>query len=113
MTLLIDVETVTVFRGGTDRKGNVNKEPSGTVGVVFGWGGASSSAGFPGDRDESSSVSAQVYVPVGADVRSRDRLERANGERYAVIGHAMWGQPTGLNVFGSEWAVFEVESMNG
>lgn len=109
---MIDLETVTVFRGGTDRKGNVDKQPHGTVGVVFGWGTANAVAGFPGDRDESAAVTSQVFVPKGADVRTRDRLERVNGERYAVIGHAMWELP-GLEVFGSEWVVFEVESMNG
>lgn len=109
---MIDLETVTVYRGGTDRKGNVDKEPHGTVGVAFGWGGAGIASGFPGDREDSAAFTAQVFVPKGADVRARDRLERANGERYAVVGHAMWDQ-LGLDVFGSEWVVFEVESMNG
>lgn len=102
-----------MYRGGTDRKGNVDKQPHGTVGVAFGWGGASASSGFPGDREDSAAFTAQLYVPQGADLRARDRIERSNGERYAVIGHPMWDQPNRLEVFGSEWVVFEVESMNG
>lgn len=110
---MIELETVTVYRGGTDRKGNVDKQPYGTVGVVFGWGGASTTAGFPGSREESTAFSAQVYAQKGADLRARDRIERSNNERYAILGHPMWLQPNGIEVFGSEWIVFEVESMNG
>lgn len=101
-----------MYRGGTDRKGNVDKQPNGTVSVAFGWGSVGLSANFPGGREESAAFAAQVYVPAGTDLRARDRIERANGERYAVIGHPMWNQPNGLDVFGSEWVVFEVESMN-
>lgn len=111
---MIDLETVTVYRGGTDRKGNVSKEPSGTARVAFGWGSASRDVKFPGEREDSADVTAQVFVPAGVDVRSRDRLQRSNGERYAVIGHAMWGGQTNtMEVFGSGWVVFEVEAMNG
>lgn len=110
---MIELETVTVYRGGTDRKGNVDKQPNGRVGVVFGWGSASIASGFPGDREDSTAFSAQVYVQRGADLQARDRIQRDNGERYAILGHPMWWQPNTLEVFGSEWVVFEVESMNG
>lgn len=110
MTLLIELETVSVFRGDTDRKGNPSKEPVGSVGVVFAWGGMSASSGRF-DRQESAETSPQVFVPAGVDVRARDRLQRGNGERYAVVGHPMWEQS--IEVFGDRWMVFQVEAMNG
>ena len=112
MSLLIDVETVTVFRGDTDRKGNSVKEPAGTVDAVFAWGGVSRTMG-EFDRQESAEHTPEVYVRQGADVRARDRLERANGERYSVVGNALWNQLGGVEVFGDVWKVFELESMNG
>lgn len=109
---MIETETVTVFRGDTDRKGNPNKTPSGTVDVVFAWGGMSLSMGRF-DRQESAENSSEVYVRRGSDLRARDRIQRANGERYAVVGHGLWDQPGGLEVFGSSWVAFEVEAING
>lgn len=112
MTLLIDLETVTVYRGETDRKGNATKSAAGSVGVVFSWSAASMNQGDFGRR-ESSDSSPEVFTPRGADLRARDRIERSNGERYAVLGHPMWWQPGGVEVFGSEWIVFKVEAING
>lgn len=109
---MIDSESVTVYRGDTDRKGNPNKTPLGTVDVVFGWGGVSLSNGRF-DRQESAESSPEVYVRVGADLRARDRIQRANGERYAVVGHGLWDQPGGLEVFGSRWVAYQLEAMNG
>lgn len=110
---MIDLEAVTVYRGETDRKGNVTKEPHGTVDVVFAWGTASRSAGRFADRQEAADVTAQVYAVKGTDLRSRDRIERANGERYSVIGHPVWLGPNELEVFGDVWVVYQVEAMNG
>lgn len=112
MTTLIDLETVTVYRGDTDRKGNPNKTPHGSADVVFGWGGMSPSMGRF-DRQESAETSPEIFAPVGVDIRARDRIQRANGERYAVVGHALWDQPGGPEVFGCRWVAFQVEAMNG
>jgi hypothetical protein len=109
---LIELETVTVYRGDTDRKGNPNKSANGTVGVVFAWGGVSQSMGRF-DRQESAEFSPEVYAPLGVDLRARDRIQRANGERYAVVGHGCWDQPGGVEVFGSRWVSFQVEAVNG
>lgn len=103
---------MTVYRGDTDRKGNPNKTPSGVVQAVFAPSGMTASMGRF-DRQESASTSPQVFVVKGSDVKARDRLERANGERYAVVGHAMWDLPSELEVFGQVWVVFDVEVMNG
>lgn len=107
---------MTVHRGDTDRKGNVNKEPAGVVDVAFAWGASGRSTGrftSSDDRQESADITSQVYVVKGTDVRARDRIERSNGERYAVIGHPLWWQPNELEVFGNVWVVFQVEAMNG
>ena len=107
---MIDLETVTVYRGETDRKGNTIKEPHGTVDAAFGWGSWSRSRS---DFQESADTNPQVYVASGSDLRARDRIERANGERYSVIGHPLWWQPNELEVFDNVWVVFQVEAMNG
>lgn len=107
---MIDVETVSVFRGDTDRKGNAHKVPVGSVEVLFGWGGVSR---VKGRYEESADTSPQVFVRKGSDLMARDRIERSNGERYAVVGHAMWESPAELEVFGGVWVVFQVEAMNG
>lgn len=113
---MIELETVSLYRGDTDRKGNVSKEPSGTVELAFAWGTSGRSTGrftSSEDRQESADITSQVYVVKGTDLRARDRIERSNGERYAVIGHPLWWQPNELEVFGYVWVVFQVEAMNG
>lgn len=107
---MIELETVTVYRGDTDRKGNVSKDAHGQVGVVFAWGTPSRSSD---ERVESAEFSAQVFAPKGTDLRARDRIQRSNGERYSVVGHPQWDEPSELEVFDYAWVVFQVESMNG
>ena len=107
---MIEMESVTVYRGETDRKGNVNKEPHGSINVVFGWGSLSRSRS---DYQESADTTPQVFAAVGTDLRARDRIERSNGERYSVIGHPLWWQPNELEVFDTVWVVFQLEAMNG
>lgn len=122
---MFSTEPVTVFRGATDSRGNVSKAPvvgaddlPVTVDVAFAWGqpGRSSVGGVSaarGGRRESAEFTPTVYAPKGSVLQARDRIERANGERYAIVGHAMWDQPGGLDVFGQSWVCFEVESQNG
>lgn len=114
---LIELETVTVYRGGTDRKGNVDKAAAGSVAVAFAWGASGRSTGrfasSSDERQESADITSQVFAPKGTDLRARDRIERSNGERYAVVGHPLWWQPNELEVFGDVWVVFQVEAMNG
>lgn len=109
---MIEPETVLVFRGETDRKGNPNKTPNGSVQALFAWASMTAENG-EFDRQESASVSPQVFVVKGSDVKARDRIERSNGERYAVVGHAMWDQSAEMEVFGQSWIVFQLEAING
>lgn len=115
MIHLIDLETVTVFRGSTDNKGNVNKAAHGAVEVAFAWGEPNRVGGGSAvsDRQESASMDAQVFAVRGTDLRARDRIQRSNGERYMVVGPPAWWQPNELEVFGASWVVFQVEVMNG
>jgi len=113
---MFSTEPVIVFRGATDGRGNVSKAPvvgaddlPVTVDVAFAWGGVSAARG---GRRESAEFTPTVYAPKGSVLQARDRIERVNGERYAIVGHAMWDQP-GISVFGQSWVCFEVESMNG
>lgn len=100
-------ETVEVYRGDVDRRGNGSKGLVSSVDVVFSWGDASRNS----VRGDSADFGPQIFVRSGADLRARDRIQRANGERYAVVGHSMWD--SALEVFGDSWMVFEVESVNG
>lgn len=116
---MFSTEPVIVFRGATDGRGNVSKAPvvgaddlPVTVDVAFAWGGWGGVTVSAGGRRDSAEFSPTVYAPKGSVLQARDRIERVNGERYAIVGHAMWDQP-GISVFGQSWVCFEVESMNG
>ena len=110
---MIGLESVTVYRGGTDRKGNVSKESVGEVEVAFDWGSGMSRSFGDFDRADSATSAPHVYVYKGTDLRARDRIQRGNGERYSVVGHPVWEQPHEVSVFGNVWVCFKLESMNG
>lgn len=103
-------ESVTVYRGATDKMGNPNKASHGTVTGVFAWGSARRDKSFRGD---SHAFLAELYVLRGADLQARDRIKRANGEEYAVVGHSKWDQVHPFDDFDFEWMVFQLEAMNG
>ncbi|AXH67816.1 head-tail adaptor [Mycobacterium phage Bromden] len=108
-------ETLTVYRGATDNRGNPNKQVHGTVKGVFAWGPGTSTNKFGRDRNfkgESSSLTAELYVKRGADLKARDRIERANGEQYSVVGHASWDQGHPFDGFDFGYMVFQVEAVN-
>lgn len=102
-------ETLKVFRGGTDRFGNPNKDARGTVKGVFAWGPVRRDRRLKG---ESSSAAAELYVRRGADLKARDRVERANGEQYMVIGNPLWDQGHAFDGFDFGYMVFQVEAVN-
>ena len=108
-------ETVTVYRGDTDNRGNPNKTVHGTVHGVFAWGSGRSSGRFSGGakRSEGAVISAEFYVPRGTDLKARDRVLRSNGEKYAVVGHGLWDQIEPLGGYDFGWVAFQLESANG
>lgn len=108
------VETLQVFRGDNDKHGNANKTPSHTIEGSFAWGSSGKgTARFSrqDERQESSTVTAQLLVPQTGDLKQRDRVQRANGEIYRVIGHAMWSEasPFGADPFLDEDKIYQVE----
>lgn len=108
-------ETLTVERGKTDVMSQ-RSNTSHTIQGVFGWGTGSRSTGrfdVDLDRRESSSVTAQLYVKRGTDLQARDRVLRANGQEYAVVGHSMWDQDSPLTGRNFGWTVYQVQSTNG
>lgn len=89
---------------------------NGTVQVVWSWGAGRGSGRFKSsgsDRAESTKILADIYVPRGSDVQARDRIVRANGEKYVVVGHALWDSLTAFTGHDFGWIAFQVESMNG
>lgn len=103
-------ETLTVYRGETDRYGNPNKQDHGTVQGVFSWGTTQPSTP-EGGRGESASTGAELFVAKGTDLRARDRVKRANGDTYRVVGGAQWDQNHPISNRDYKWLVFRVESL--
>lgn len=103
---MIEGELLEVFRGDTDKYGNPNKTPHGTVRGSFAWGK------FTRDRErrESKGMVAELYTARGVDLKPRDRIRRANGEAYAVIG-GMWDQDHPFDGFDFGMMVWQVEAM--
>ncbi|MCA2256664.1 hypothetical protein JF710_26105 [Mycobacterium intracellulare] len=109
-------ESVEVYRGDTDKYGNPTKALHGTVSGVFAWGtGSSSYRAFPdrAGKRESTRAIADLYVPRGTDLKTRDRVKRANGDEYAVVGRPLWDQPHPMTGHNFSWMVFQVEAISG
>lgn len=102
-------ETLAVYRGETDRYGNANKTKVGDVEGVFAWArwgpGSTSKA-------DSASTTVELYVERGTDLRFRDRVERANGQQYAVVGREAWDQAFPFDGYDFGYMVFQLEAMN-
>lgn len=107
---LMITETLTVYRGETDRYGNPNKSEHGTVQGVVSWGTATSAEPLSG-RGETARTVAELFVSKGTDLRAKDRVKRANGDEYRVVGGAQWDQnhPVTNRDFGR--AVYRLESL--
>lgn len=112
-------ETVQVKRGVTDKYGERVTDSTHSVEVTWSWGGSRTTGRFgqPGKYVESTAFTAQLYVARGTDLQARDRLERANGETYRIVGHALWDGDFAL---GGGYCddvdaevVYQVESLNG
>lgn len=109
-------ESVTVYRGDTDKYGNPTKAPHGSVSGVFAWGtGSSSYRAFPdhAGKRESTRAIADLYVPRGTDLTARDRIKRANRDEYVVVGNPLWDQPHPVTGHNFGWMVFQVEAISG
>ncbi|SIL71956.1 Uncharacterised protein [Mycobacteroides abscessus subsp. bolletii] len=115
-------ETLTVYRGKTDKYGNPNGRdtPYGTIQGLIGWG-SSRGPNFQNTQNavadahgESFSISATLFVRKGTDVKVRDRLVRANGQAF-VVGPVMWDEPEpfGGDTFLDEDVVYQLTSTNG
>lgn len=113
-------ETITVNRGFTNNKSERETTSTHTAEACFAWGQSGKSTGKFGASTtgrESATITAQLFVPRGEDVQARDRLLRANGEAYAVVGHSLWGEDfalgDGYDDDLDELVVFQVASTNG
>lgn len=106
-------ETLTVFRGNSDKYGNPNKQPHGTIQGLIGWG-SSRGPRYTDLRGESNKISATLFVRKGTDVKVRDRIVRSNGQEF-IVGPVMWDEPEpfGGDLFLDEDVVHQLESGNG
>lgn len=104
------METLTVYRGDTDKYGNPHKTEHGTVQGVLSWG--TTHATTPtGGRGESASTGAELWVTTDTDVSARDRIQRQSGETFRVVGGAQWDQPHPLTSRRFGWVVYQLESV--
>lgn len=103
-------ETLKVFRGKTDRYGNADKSEYGAVEGVFSWGKYRRGS-F--NRSNGTAMNCELFVARGADLRARDRVERANGEQYSVVGRAEWDQDYPFDGSSFGVMVFQLEAING
>lgn len=103
-------ETFTVLRGDTDKYGNPTKDVYGTVTGVLSPETQQPSTPV-GGRGENASAGAGLWVVKGTDLKARDRIKRANGDAYRVVGGAQWDQnhPVTNRNFG--WVVFNLEKL--
>ena len=87
-------ETLQVIRGAADKHGNAAKSDSHTVEGIFAWGAGRSTtrSSQQDNRQESSTLSVELYVPRTTSLKQRDRLRRSNGETYEVLGTGAWDQ---------------------
>lgn len=105
-----------MFRGATDNMSKRIEVANGTVQAVFAWGSGARGTGRFGSvntHKESASITANVYVPRGSDVKARDRLVRANGEKYVVVGHPLWDQASPFTGRDFGYMLLQVESYSG
>jgi len=103
-------ETLTVYRGDADRYGNPAKQEHGTVTGVLSWGTVNPSTPV-GGRGESASTTADLFVPKDTDLRAKDRVKRANGDTYRVVGGAQWDQSHPLSGRRFGWVMYRLEAM--
>lgn len=113
-------ETITVNRGATNARGARETSSTHTIQGLFAWGQSGRSSGryranFSGQ--ESATITAQLLVQRGTDLQARDRIMRTNGEGYAVVGNALWGEDfpleDGYDSHLDDWVVFQVVSTTG
>lgn len=105
-------ETLTVLRSDDDRYGNTNEQDIGTVQGVLSWGTVTPSTPESG-RGESASTGAELFVSKGTDLRATDRVKRANGATFRVVGSAQWDQPHPLSGRSFSRVVYRLEYIAG
>lgn len=103
-------ETLTVRRGETDKYANPNKTDHGTVQGVFSWGTVNPSES-PGGRGENVSTEAGLFVRRGTDLQAKDRVTRANGDRFTVVGGGQWDQNHPMTNRNFKWVAYKLKSM--
>lgn len=105
-------ETLQVFRGPADKHGNAAKDAAHTVTGIFAWGssGKATRPGQQDDRQESSTVTVELYVPRTSDLKQRDRIRRSNGELYEVLGPGAWDQDSPLTGRNFKMKVYHVRA---
>lgn len=103
-------ETITVWRGATNNMGERETTDSHDIVGALAWGIWSRS---DQPRAESAKGAAELYVDVGTDLRHRDRITRANGQKFLVVAGPLWDQPHLSTGHRSGYAVYQLEAMNG
>ena len=105
-------EPLAVTRGNTDKYGNRDKSAVGSVEGIFAWGAPSKNFGVAAGRSQGDTQTVQLYVKKSVDLRARDEVVRANGEKYTVVGRPQWDQAHPWDGFDFEYKVIWLEAIN-
>ncbi|RUP29750.1 MAG: hypothetical protein EKK51_18805 [Mycolicibacterium sp.] len=104
-------ETLSVYRGDTDKYGNADKQLNGTIQGVVSWGQYARNGEKM--RAESASVSVELFVKRGTDLKPRDRVVRADGQVFMVVGGSMWDQLHPMTGFDFGWTAYRLDAVTG
>lgn len=114
------LESLQVMRGFTDSTGTRTTVSTHSIEGMISWNFSRDASGrYTAQMTgrESAQIMALLIVPVGADVKPRDRVVRGNGEMFAIVGYDMWaeGNPLVDETFDpvANYMVFQLDSVNG
>lgn len=105
-------ESLALSRGNTDKYGERHKADAGTIEGIFAWTAPFKKAGIANGRSQDDGEVVQLYVKRDVDLRARDELVRANGQKYVVQGRAQWDQDHPYDGYDFGYKVFYLEALN-
>lgn len=85
-------EPLAVLRGNTDRYGNRTDAQVPPISGSFEWATPRWNSAVASGRSNMDAETVRLYVERGTDLKPRDMVTRANGEKYVVVGRAQWDQ---------------------
>lgn len=106
-------EPLGVSRANTDRYGNRTETPVAPISGSFEWATPRWNSATANGRSNMDAETVRLYVERGTDLRARDVVLRANGEKYTVLGRAQWDQSyLAYGDYDFGYAIYALEAVN-